>query len=75
LIGWQSGFRSVAWYRSGSSFITVSFKQAKEVYRISFKQLPLTTYAQFSAFKISYSMNGVSYGEFPEVSFYMRTHF
>jgi hypothetical protein len=66
--GWTTGWRSIAWYTSGSTHVTVPFTGVKNVYRISLSQLDNATYTRFSAFKISYSLDGFSYIEFPEVS-------
>ncbi len=65
-LGWTTGKRSVSWYRSGANYITIPFTGVKDVYRISINQLDSLSYTQFSAFKISYSMDGISFVEFSE---------
>ena len=56
----------MAWYKSGSTYVTVSFKSLKEIARISINQLDNAIYSQFTAFRISYSTDGVGYVELPE---------
>ena len=56
----------MAWYTSGSTYVTVSFKGLKEIARISINQLDTANYSQFTAFRISYSTDGAGYIDLPE---------
>ena len=73
--GWKTGWRSVAWYESGSTFVTIPFRGVKDIYEISLNQLDNSSYTQFSAFKVSYSLDGISYIELPEVEIKINKSF
>jgi hypothetical protein len=65
--GWKSGYKSINWYTSGSTYVTISFGNWTQVSQIVLKQLS-SGFVPFDKFKISYSNDGITYASLAEVS-------
>ncbi len=66
--GWLTGYRSVSWYKSVSTYLQISFGDLARITSISLKQLPNSpTYTLFNNFRLSFSNDGLSYAFLPEV--------
>ncbi len=66
--GWLTGYRSVSWYNSGSTYLQISFGDLARITSISLKQLPNSpAYTLFNKFRFSFSVDGISYAFLPEV--------
>lgn len=66
--GWLTGYRSVSWYKSGSTYLQISFGDLARITSISLKQLPNSpSYTLFNKFRLSFSNDGLSYAFLPEV--------
>ena len=69
LKGWTTGFRSIYYYQSGSTYIKLSFSNVIQVTKITLQQLG-SGYVQFSKFQISYSDDDIVYVMIDEVCIY-----
>ena len=67
--GWTTGFRSIYWYQTASTYLTVAFGNVTVVTSVLLVQLSANGYTTpFSKFQISFSDDGISYAFLPEVS-------
>ena len=68
--GWTTGYRSIYWYKSGSTYIKIAFGYSTIISSMLLTQLPANGYTTpFSSFKISFSNDDISYAFMPEVYF------
>ena len=66
-LGWQTGYRSLSYYQSGATYITITLGNSTIISKIKLTRLTGSTFVAFSSFQVSFSDDGSAYAFLPEV--------